>query len=381
MHNLDAIKYAISRPDVSETGGIRTMLLYDASHFFQKNPLVVDMLDRIPDIVIILDEQRQVMFANQALLDFVGTQQRQVVNGQRPGDLLGCDHASQGCGSTRFCRTCGASRAILASLKGEQSVEECRIIREDGRSLDLRVWARPFSIEDTRFTVFTVRDISHEKRRQILEHAFFHDILNTAGTLKGFADIVSDATPDELDYIMAHVQRTAGRLIDEINAQKELVAAENDELKPNMMSVQSWELLEGLREQYSYHQTAAHRSILMAEKAQDLTFTTDPTLLSRVLSNLIKNALEASQPGQTVTLDCWREDDQIAFSIHNPMTMSRDVQLQLFQRSFSTKGPGRGIGTYSVRLLTERYLQGRVTFSTSEMMGTTFIVHYPLHTP
>jgi signal transduction histidine kinase len=58
--------------------------------------------------------------------------------------------------------------------------------------------------------------------------------------------------------------------------------------------------------------------------------------------------------------------------------MAREIQLQIFQRSFSTKGPGRGLGAYSIKLLTEQYLQGSVTFSTSPKKGTTFIASYPL---
>lgn len=53
--------------------------------------------------------------------------------------------------------------------------------------------------------------------------------------------------------------------------------------------------------------------------------------------------------------------------------------LQIFQRSFSTKGGGRGIGTYSVKLLTENYLQGRVAFVSTAEAGTTFTATYPIH--
>jgi hypothetical protein len=56
--------------------------------------------------------------------------------------------------------------------------------------------------------------------------------------------------------------------------------------------------------------------------------------------------------------------------------MAEDVKRQLFQRSFSTKqGNGRGIGTYSVKLLTERYLRGTVDFvSPAPEGGTVFSV-------
>jgi signal transduction histidine kinase len=54
--------------------------------------------------------------------------------------------------------------------------------------------------------------------------------------------------------------------------------------------------------------------------------------------------------------------------------MSEEVQRQLFQRSFSTKGIGRGLGTYSIRLLTENYLKGKVSFISNETEGTVFSI-------
>jgi sensor histidine kinase regulating citrate/malate metabolism len=56
--------------------------------------------------------------------------------------------------------------------------------------------------------------------------------------------------------------------------------------------------------------------------------------------------------------------------------MPVDVQLQIFQRSFSTKGNGRGIGTYSIKLLTEQYLNGKVSFVSNESEGTRFSLEF-----
>ena len=68
----------------------------------------------------------------------------------------------------------------------------------------------------------------------------------------------------------------------------------------------------------------------------------------------------------------------VEFSVHNPNPMPRNVQLQVFQRSFSTKGSGRGLGTYSMKLLSERYLGGRVSFESNEESGTVFRARYPV---
>ena len=115
----------------------------------------------------------------------------------------------------------------------------------------------------------------------------------------------------------------------------------------------------------------------MAGDAETFTLLTDRTILSRVLGNLAKNALEASPAGGRVTLNCHRSTSGGAFTCHNSGCMRAEVQLQMFQRSFSTKGRGRGVGTYSVKLLTEKYLQGRVGFSSTAQSGTTFEVALP----
>jgi signal transduction histidine kinase len=58
--------------------------------------------------------------------------------------------------------------------------------------------------------------------------------------------------------------------------------------------------------------------------------------------------------------------------------MPEAVRQQVFQRSFSTKeGQGRGIGTWSVKLLTERYLGGAVAFVSEPGRGTVFSVRLP----
>jgi sensor histidine kinase regulating citrate/malate metabolism len=66
------------------------------------------------------------------------------------------------------------------------------------------------------------------------------------------------------------------------------------------------------------------------------------------------------------------------FSVHNASVMPPEVQLQVFQRSFSTKlEVGHGIGTYSIRLIGERYLRGQVAFCSRAPEGTIFTITLP----
>lgn len=129
---------------------------------------------------------------------------------------------------------------------------------------------------------------------------------------------------------------------------------------------------------YRQHYVAAGREIHLAPDVVDVELVTDVNLIRRVLSNMLKNALEAVSVGEVVTMGCQMVGKQVQFWVHNPGYIPREVQLQLFQRSFSTKGARRGLGTYSMRLLSERYLQGAVTFSSSSEFGTRFEATYPL---
>ncbi len=338
-------------------------------------------LDAVPDIFLVVNAQRQIVFANRALADLLGTDDRARLCGQRPGEALGCVHAFEspgGCGTTEFCSTCGAVHAILTSLAGEPAQQECRITLRGGGSLDLRVWAAPLPHDGLMYAIFAAKDISHEKRRQALERIFFHDILNTAGGVHGLAELIRDASVQELDELKEDIFALSDRLIDEIKAQRELSAAENNELAVHPQLINALSLLREVEALYRSHDAARGRRLRIDPGAQELVFYSDDTLLRRVIGNMVKNALEASLPGEAVTLDCRLRDHEVTFRVHNPACMPRDVQLQVFQRSFSTKGAGRGLGTYSMQLLTERYLRGHISFTSSPEGGTTFTACYPI---
>jgi signal transduction histidine kinase len=352
----------------------------EAQSQFFADPTLQQLLDAVPDVFLILNQDRQVVLANEALLDLIG-RSGQDVRGMRLGEIMGCVHALEregGCGTTEFCRTCGAVQAILSGLCGRKAVQECRITRRDGTALDFRVCSTPLTVGGEVFSIFAVTDISHEKRRQALERIFFHDVLNKAGVVMGMAELLSSGDAAENNILTGRLYEASTELIAEIIAQRELAAAESGELSVSPVVLHSLDFLRGVKADYERHEAAQDRQIEIAPDAQAVAFVSDQILLGRIVGNMVKNALEASGPGQTVTLSCQADDGQVSLSVHNPGFMPRDTQLQVFQRSFSTKGLGRGLGTYSMKLLSEQYLSGSVSFTTSPEAGTTFTATYPL---
>lgn len=334
----------------------------------------------VPALLLILNAQRQIVYANQSVLNLLKLDRASDLFGQRPGEAFHCMHAlaaPQGCGTTAFCRTCGSVQAILTAQQGRPDVQECRIIAAGDEALDLRIWTTPMEINGEKFTIFAVLDIRDEKRRRALERIFFHDIMNVAAGLRGFTDLLETSQPDDARRFQAIIRDLAGKLIEDIQAQRDLANAESNDLVSHPVPVQSRAMIAEVAGIYKHLSDAKGVVIALASAAPELAISSDKVLLRRVLGNLVKNAVEASQPGDTVTLDCRDAGAFVEFTVHNPGVIPPDVQLQLFQRSFSTKGAGRGLGTYSVKLLTERYLQGTVTFSSSAEQGTIFTARYP----
>ncbi|MFH1580763.1 MAG: PAS domain-containing sensor histidine kinase [Pseudomonadota bacterium] len=347
-------------------------------------PLLGQLLDSIPDIVLILNEQRQIVFANQALADAFDITDRRGIYGLRPGEALQCIHADEticGCGTTSFCKTCGAVNAILSGLRGKKKTEECRISQKNtGIAFDFRVTATPFKASNASFVIFVATDISHEKRRNVLERTFFHDISNTLAGVVGYADLLPISSINKQKDLLEQLAISVHRLQAEINSQRGLISAEIGDLSVCPQSVRSREFL---HEMVTFYKkgglSSASVQIDLDDTSIDIMFVSDKTLISRVFGNMLKNALEASQPADKVLAGCRLDSEMyICFWVQNAQFMPPDIQLQIFNRSFSTKGKGRGIGTYSMKLLTEKYLKGKVAFSTAHEQGTIFSVTLPL---
>ncbi|MFQ5433618.1 MAG: sensor histidine kinase [Anaerolineae bacterium] len=214
----------------------------------------------------------------------------------------------------------------------------------------------------------------------MLERLFFHDIGNTAGAIQGLAELVEmTGSMEELDQfdfknLLSHASH---QLVDEIAAQRQLLAAEKGELTTQWGPLAAMDILEEVMQLYKNHLVAEDRLIRLDPKSKTVSLISDRALLGRVIGNMVKNALEAAHPGETVTIGCDRFTDKVRFWVHNPTFMPRHVQLQIFQRSFSTKGKDRGLGTYSIKLLTEQYLQGVVSFRSDQEKGTIFVTIFP----
>lgn len=341
------------------------------------------ILEGFPHLALILDRNRQIVAYNsKAFKYFIGSN-GDGVYGKRLGEALNCIHSREmeaGCGTSMFCRECGAAQAIKRTNEtSENSLQECRITvnkNDCEDALDFRVYTTKISLDGEDYILFSVEDIQNEKRRLVLERIFFHDVLNTAAAIRGIAEVLPNLKNEkEFEEFSAMLLQSSDQLIDEIHAQRDLLYAENGILKINLLEVSVNDILSKIEALYKEHELRKNKLFEVNYLPSDIKIKTDSALLVRSIGNLVKNAFEAVKENQKVQLFTQVTDDEISFVVWNDGVIHKTIQLQIFQRSFSTKAKnGRGIGTYSVKLFVEKYLGGKVSFISNPELQTKFII-------
>jgi nitrogen-specific signal transduction histidine kinase len=346
---------------------------------------IKSFLNTMPEVVAILNPERQIIFGNDELMKLLDISDLKELIGKRPGEALQCVNSSvmvAGCGTCEKCRYCGAINSILESqITSSKVTKDCRITTEENgvhEFLDLKVTTAPFNFNGKLYYILSIEDISDKNRRAILERLFFHDILNIVGSLKGISDLLIRSKDNQSsEKYISIVSDLSNELLEEILSQRVMVFAEQGELQPSFTPVNTLDILKDSVNYLSHHKVSLNKTIEIDLHAYSAEILSDGMLLKRVILNMLKNALEASPKGEKVILSCRHDNNYIEFTVRNVGTIPFEIQGQIFQRSFSTKGKGRGVGTYSIKLLTERYLNGSVGFNSSQEAGTTFYVKIP----
>lgn len=348
------------------------------------SPVVEAMLRAMGTAVLVVNEHRQVVAANTAALDMLGVEDATRVLGLRPGEAVDCVHAHEepgGCGTAQACATCGAVLAMVVAMKRHRPEErKCAITARTGggtTDLDLLVRAVPFQVDGRELVMLAISDVSQESRHAALERAFLHDINNVLTGLVAAADDLTSADPREVEEAASDVRLIVDRLVREVKVQRVLSSAVLDDYRPNLVPVQVAKLCEDLARLFNRHPAATART-LEVTPPERRTVQTDPFLLARILTNMLKNAFEATPARGSVRLSVRDLGDAVRFEVHNPGAIPAAVIPHLFQRHFTTKpGAGRGEGTWSMKSLGEQILGGRVGFDTDREAGTTFWFRLP----
>lgn len=351
-----------------------------------RDKMLLAVFDSVPSMALILNEARQIVYGNRALLEQLSLVKMEEVLTLRPGEVMQCVHTADGgsCGQDEGCRYCGAVSAILESQATRTPVtREARVtVQRQGSpaSLDFSVTATPLNIEEHSLTMVYLTDIGAQKRREYLEQIFIHDLLNTINGLSLMTQLLDlHAASPQLQTEVQSVHDHIDMMVEDIRGHKILLSAEQGDLQVEVANVPVDRLVQTALRSVSSLLKISKVTVDYEPVSPFLTVATDPKLARRVVVNALKNAIEASNLGEKVQVAVRGgvPPGGVTISVHNRQEIPPRVVQQIFQRSFSTRGSGRGLGTYSMRLLVESYLGGKVSFSTSATAGTTFFITLP----
>jgi len=349
-----------------------------------QNPVIEGLLQSVNGLLAVLNEYRQIVALNDSFMQMLGIHDAEKAFGLRPGEALKCVHSDEGpggCGTSEYCSTCGAAVAIVAAIKEDRPAERtCALTAEKGgRSVELALSVRshPMRINRKRFILLFLQDVTLQQQRAALERTFFHDINNLLGALLGASEMLT--ATEHPSKLAKTIHQTSLRLHKEVAIQSCLLDGQYSNYVPMYHEVTAAEILEELQSSFAYHEAARKKKVEFLTEHLEISIRTDISTLLRVLSNMVKNALEATEENGKVKIWLEQGNSFISFHVWNRQAIPREIALRVFQRNFTTKGEaGRGLGTYSMKLFGEKILGGQVSFTTSAESGTVFKFSLPL---
>lgn len=353
-------------------------------NFCKLDPAIQAILLSVDGYVLILNEQRQVVAANDTLLNELHAGSTDKLIGLRPGEVFGCIHtcdAPGGCGTGKSCSVCGAVISVISSqILNQPAMGDCLMSTQRNgvfRAHEFSIRATPLLTKDATLIVFVAHEISLSKRSSFFENILFHDFKNIVTGIRGWSELLIKR-PEDASSIAQKLVNLSSRLSQEVESHSILLQAERGELPVTSDLCTIAEIFDDLRAYFATYSSDKIHSIVVNYPETPTSVRTDRHILTQVLAHMVKNALEAVLPSELIQVHFEEHEQGVCFIVHNPGEIEEAVALQIFKRSFSTKNSeGRGLGTYTIKLLGEHYLGGSTGFSTDSEKGTSFYIILP----
>jgi nitrogen fixation/metabolism regulation signal transduction histidine kinase len=174
-------------------------------------------------------------------------------------------------------------------------------------------------------------------------------------------------------------ERMAATLIEQIDQLAKIAAdfsqfANIGNIKPEVVNVEH--VLQSLVGLYS---SDSRLAIHFESEVTEPRIFADKTQVNRLFTNLIKNAVEASQDNELINvwISIANREGLFVVSIRDEGAgVPPEMQKKIFSPNFTTKSSGTGLGLAICRAIVEK-ANGNIWFETEEGKGTTFFVSFP----
>ena len=114
-------------------------------------------------------------------------------------------------------------------------------------------------------------------------------------------------------------------------------------------------------------------------KEKEIFANLDKTQLIRIVTNLVKNAIQAidKEEKPLIEVKVFSEKDSVKIIVSdNGKGIEEDVKALIFEPKFTTKSSGMGLGLPMIKNIIEAY-EGTISFTSKIGFGTVFTVILP----
>ena len=211
-----------------------------------------------------------------------------------------------------------------------------------------------------------------------------HDVRNPLSSIISIADMLStrELSADDLVWI-ERITALGHRALRVLKTSSGYAQMERGNYE---LETSTFDLLTAIRSTLdklkvmSEHRSVRHQVLLDGNEITDqsrLAVVADQFFLEQLLHNLFINALEASSPGELITISL-ETADPLVIEVHNQGTVPEAVRDEIFDKLASyQKEKGSGLGAYIAKLIAEQH-GGTVSFTTSAAEGTVFRATLPI---
>jgi len=121
--------------------------------------------------------------------------------------------------------------------------------------------------------------------------------------------------------------------------------------------------------------------IRFESNSEEIITVMDRTQLIRIITNLVKNAIQAipeEQSEKAVLVSVYAEEDHVIIAVKdNGIGINTENTERIFEPKFTTKTSGMGLGLGIIKNIIENY-KGTITFESEPGKGSTFMVSLPV---
>jgi len=191
------------------------------------SPVMNAVIQATAGVLVVINEKRQIVSFNNSFLKTLGISDPEKILGLRLGEALHCRYAfdePNGCGTTRYCSSCGAAIAMMAAIDDDKVCERiCALKVEKNGQVDeicLSVRAQPFVVNRNRWILIYAQDVSQQQFWARMEDVFFHDINNMLCSMKNVSQFVYEHLPE--NELLHRLKLISDRVCKEVAMQESL---------------------------------------------------------------------------------------------------------------------------------------------------------------